>query len=207
MHPVLFSILGTGALIAFTLKPDSPITSHWPIAFASICFGAGCRDLGIALRVTKLWSAQSVLIDWVKVEEFAEWICCAVNDVFCSVRICSIIRIDVLNSVANCGEVDSQRRRSHVCRIHFGIAGTSAGRHGSHFTCADITLFFRCLSDDQVRRIPEVGCNQECCCHSVTRFWPGISAFVYSCPSCAGNPSFTSVIVCGRRHHNLDVAP
>lgn len=70
---VLIGVAGT-AVLAFVAAPDdSALTSHWPLGFAAMIFGAFLRDLGLARRIKKLWAPQSHFIDWAKVDELT---CC-----------------------------------------------------------------------------------------------------------------------------------
>ena len=66
---VLIGIAGTVVLGFLAASGDSALTSHWPLGFAAMIFGAFLRDLGLARRVKKLWAQQSHFIDWTKVDE------------------------------------------------------------------------------------------------------------------------------------------
>ena len=66
---VLIGVAGTVVLGFLTASDDSALTSHWPLGFAAMIFGAFLRDLGLARRVKKLWAPQSHFIDWAKVDE------------------------------------------------------------------------------------------------------------------------------------------
>lgn len=66
---VLTGVVGTVVLGLLAAPDDSTLTSHWPIGFAAMIFGAFLRDLGIARRAKRLWAPQSHFIDWAKVDE------------------------------------------------------------------------------------------------------------------------------------------
>lgn len=63
---ILMGVVGTAAL--WFLANESDLTSHWPIGFAAMTFGAMLRDIGVARRIAKVWPTQSYFIDWRTVE-------------------------------------------------------------------------------------------------------------------------------------------
>lgn len=63
---ILMGVVGTAAL--WFPANESGLTSHWPIGFAAMTFGAMLRDIGVARRIAKVWRAQSYFIDWRTVE-------------------------------------------------------------------------------------------------------------------------------------------
>ncbi|MEO8498883.1 MAG: hypothetical protein ABI614_27795 [Planctomycetota bacterium] len=70
LRTLTIGVVGTALLAYLSANPDSAITSHWPLGFAAMIFGAVLRDLGFAIRVCRLWKPQSYFIDWKKVDEF-----------------------------------------------------------------------------------------------------------------------------------------
>lgn len=70
---VLVGAIGTATLAYVAAATDSPFTSHWPLGFAAMTFGALLRDIGLARRSAKLWTPQTHFIDWQKVEEFTSY--------------------------------------------------------------------------------------------------------------------------------------
>lgn len=67
---ILVGVAGTAILVLLTGGNGNALTSHWPLGFGAMMFGAFLRDLSSARRYKKLWSAESHFIDWKKVDEF-----------------------------------------------------------------------------------------------------------------------------------------
>jgi hypothetical protein len=68
---LIVGVVGTTILAVLAHSDDSEFTSHWPLGFAAMFFGAFLRDLGLARRAKRFWLPQAHFIDWEKVDEFA----------------------------------------------------------------------------------------------------------------------------------------
>lgn len=67
---LIVGAVGTAVLTLLVSGDGSELTSHWPLGFASMVFGAFLRDLGLARHVKRMWPPQSHFIDWSKVDQF-----------------------------------------------------------------------------------------------------------------------------------------